>query len=124
MPSSIGIFNGPQIRELMINDDFDRSMNDNELNAWISLKNVIKYFLGNNRSDDYIEIISELLHCFEQFGARMSIKIHFLSSHLNYFPDNCGDYSEEQGERLHQDIATMENRYQGPISINMLADYC
>ena len=54
----------------------------------------------------------------------MSIKIHFLSSHLNYFPDNCGDYSEEQRERFYQDIAIMENRYQGSMTINMLADYC
>ena len=40
-----GIFNGPQIRELMKNDDFDRSMNDNELNAWISLKMLSNTFL-------------------------------------------------------------------------------
>ena len=54
----------------------------------------------------------------------MSIKMHFLQSHLDYFPKNCGDYSEEQGERFHQDIKTMESRYQGRWDINMLADYC
>ena len=43
---------------------------------------------------------------------------------LNYFSDNCGDYSEEHGERFHQDIATMKNRYQGSITINILDDYC
>ena len=89
-----------------------------------SIKDIIKYFLGNQRSNNNIEMISELLHRLEKFGARMSIKIHFLSSDLNYFPDNCGDYSKEQGERFHRDIATIENRYQGHITINMLADYC
>ena len=54
----------------------------------------------------------------------MSIKMHFLSSHLDYFPDNCGDLSEEQGERFHQDIRVMEERYQGRWDVNMLADYC
>ena len=54
----------------------------------------------------------------------MSIKIHFLQSHLDYFPENCGDYSEKQGERLHQDIKTMETRYQGRWDISVLADYC
>ena len=54
----------------------------------------------------------------------MSIKIHFLNAHLDYFPDNCGDYSEEQGERFHQDISTIEERYQGNITINILTDYC
>ena len=28
----------------------------------------------------------------------MSIKVHYLHSHLDNFPDNCGDYSDEQGE--------------------------
>ena len=54
----------------------------------------------------------------------MSIKMHFLSSHLDYFPDNWGDLSEEQGERFHQDIRVMEERYQGRWDVNMLADYC
>ena len=31
-----GIFNGPQIRELMKNDNFDRKMNNKELNAWVA----------------------------------------------------------------------------------------
>ena len=54
----------------------------------------------------------------------MSIKLHFLDSHLDFFPDNLGDYSEEQGERFHQDIKTMETRYQGRWNVNMMADYC
>ena len=54
----------------------------------------------------------------------MSIKMHFLQSHLDYFPENCGDYSEKQGDRFYQDIKTMETRYQGRWDINMLSDYC
>ena len=42
----------------------------------------------------------------------MSVKMHFLRSHLDYFPHNWGDFSEEQGERFHQDISDMEKRYQ------------
>ena len=30
----------------------------------------------------------------------------------------------EQDERFHQDIATMEKRYQGKSTVNMQADYC
>lgn len=51
-------------------------------------------------------------------------KIHFLHSHLDRFPDNLGDYSEEQGERFHQDIRIMEERYQGRRDSHMMADYC
>ncbi|GFU57687.1 uncharacterized protein TNCV_3638421 [Trichonephila clavipes] len=54
----------------------------------------------------------------------MSVKVHFLHSHLDYFPENVGAVSEEQGERFHQDIKEMERRYQGRWNVNMMADYC
>ena len=49
---------------------------------------------------------------FRQIGARMSVKMHFLRSHLDYFPENWGDFNEEQGERFHQDISYMEKCFQ------------
>ncbi|GFY24534.1 uncharacterized protein TNCV_1015801 [Trichonephila clavipes] len=54
----------------------------------------------------------------------MSVKVHFLLSHLDYFPESLGAVSEEQGERFHQDIKEMERRYQGRWNVNMMADYC
>ena len=54
----------------------------------------------------------------------MSVKMHFIQSHLDYFPQNCGDLSEEQGERFHQDICVMEECYQGWWDVNFLVDYC
>lgn len=54
----------------------------------------------------------------------MSLKVYFLNSHLDYFPENLGAVSEEQGERFHQDIKEMERRYQGKWSVTMMADYC
>ena len=33
--------------------------------------------------------------------------------HASYFPENLGAMSEKQGQHLHQDIKTMEKRYQG-----------
>jgi len=43
----------------------------------------------------------------------MNLKLHFLKSHFQHFPDNLGHYSEKQEERFHQDIKEMERRYQG-----------
>jgi hypothetical protein len=54
----------------------------------------------------------------------MSLKVHFLDSHLDFFPENLGVVSDEHGERFHQDISNMEKRYQGKWSPSMLADYC
>ena len=103
---------------------FDESMESNVRNAWHSFKSIVTNFLGNHRSPEYECVVEGLLQSFQALGARMSIKMHFLSSHLDYFPENCGDVSEEQGERFHQDIRVMEERYQGRWDVNMLADYC
>lgn len=57
-------------------------------------------------------------------GCHMSLRIRFLHSHLDFFPSNLGDFSDEHGERFHQAIQQMEKRYQGKWNPNMLADYC
>ena len=41
-------------------------------------------------------------------GCNMSLKIHFLRSHLDFFPPNLSAVSDERGERFHQDISTTE----------------
>ena len=119
-----GIFDGPQIRELMKDSTFDDALSATELSAWGSLKSVITNFLGKNRCEEYEKEVDELLKNFQKLGARMSVKMHFLRSHLDYFPQNCGDLSEVQGERFHQDIRVMEERDQGRWDVNFLADYC
>ena len=91
-----GIFDSPQIRELMKNPMFDESLSKAELSAWQSLKSVVKNLLGNYQSTEYEKEIGELLKSFCQLRALMSIKLHFLRSHLNYFPKNSGDLSEKQ----------------------------
>ena len=64
-----------------------------------------------------------MLKDFKKLGANMSIKLHYLHSHMEKFPENLGDFSEEQGERAHQDLKTMEHRYQGRWDVHMMADY-
>jgi len=69
-------------------------------------------------------IVAEMVENFRALGCNMNLKLHFLDSHIDYFPMNLGTYSEEQGERLHQDIKQMEKRYQGRWDVNMMADFC
>ena len=49
-----------------------------------------------------------MLQNFQALGARMSNKLYYLFSHLDYFPENLGDVSEEQKERFHQDIRAIK----------------
>lgn len=119
-----GIFVGPQIRELMKDEIFDKKLNTLEKTAWDCFKNVVNNFLGNNKAENYKELISDLLKAYKALGCNMSLKIHFLDSHLDFFPENLGAVSDEHGERFHQDISNMEKRYRGKSSPSMLADYC
>ena len=85
---------------------------------------MIREFLGNTKASNYRNLVDVMLQNFQALGARMSIKPHYLFSHLDYFPENLGDVREEQGKRFHQDIRTMEERYQGGWDPHAMADYC
>lgn len=119
-----GIFIGPDIRKLMHDNLFEQSLNKKELDAWRAFVKVIKGFLGKNKDENYEALVQQLLVAYEALGYRMSLKIHFLHSHINFFPENLGDVSDEMGERFHQDIRTMETRYQGRWDPAMMEDYC
>ena len=119
-----GIFVGPQIRELMKTTEVGNVMTTVEKEAWISFKKVVEGFLGNSKASNYKELIANMLEKYHNLGCYMSIKMHYLHSHLDRFPENCGDVSDEQRERFRQDIKGMERRYQGIWSSSMLADYC
>jgi hypothetical protein len=82
-----GIFVGPQIRALTKDRIFQESMTP----AWISFKEVID----------------------KSLGCKMSLRLNFIFSHLDQFPENLGAVSEEQGEWFHQGIKEMERWYQG-----------
>ncbi|KAL4703573.1 hypothetical protein ACJJTC_001593 [Scirpophaga incertulas] len=64
---------------------------------------------------------SELL---ELWAAECPLKFTSFTRISTFFPENLGAISDEQGERFHQDIATIETRYQGRWDPAMLGDYC
>jgi hypothetical protein len=51
------------------------------------------------------------------------LKINFLKSQLDYFAENLGSLSEEQGEKFYQDLKEIEGRCQRKLNINMLTYY-
>ena len=119
-----GIFVGPQVREVLKDTDFEEFLNSKELRAWGAFKSVCSGFLSNTRVPDYQACIEKLLNSYEDMGCRMSFKIHFLHSHLNFFPPNLGAVSDEHGERFQQDITKMESNYQGKWNPGMMGDFC
>ena len=89
-----GIFDRPQFRQLMRDQKFCDCMNEVELAAWLSFVEVVTNSLGKYRADNYKEIVSNMLGNFRILGINMSIKVYFLRSHLDRFPENLGDVSE------------------------------
>ena len=119
-----GIFDRPQVSKLMNEANFYNFINPAELSAWTAFTNVVKFSLGKTKAPNYKELVKTLLTSLHQLGENMSIKLHFLRSHLAGFPENLGDVSDEQGERFHQDISNIEVRYQSRWDATVLADYC
>ena len=118
-----GIFIGPQIRELMQDKQFDEDLNETERNAWLSFKRICKDFLRNHKAANYQDVVQDLLTSYKAMGCNMRLKVHFLESHLDFFPENLGEVSDEHGKRFNQDILAMEKRFQGKWTSSMLADY-
>jgi hypothetical protein len=118
-----GVFVGPQLRQMFASETLENKMTTVEKRAWIAFKNVVAGFLGNNKADNYKDLAEELLDSFRSLDCRMSLKVHYLHSHLDFFRPNLGAVSEEHGERFHQDIQLMEKRYQGRWNEAMMGDY-
>ena len=63
-----------------------------------------------------------MLTSFHFLGAKMTVKVHFLFSYLEKIPETQVEVSERRGERFHQDIKVMEERYQGRWDMHMMAE--
>lgn len=105
------MFLRPQIKKLMKEKDFRETMNEVEKDAWAIFKSVTENVLVNNKDSNYRNIVETMLENFKKLGCIMSVKMHFLHFHIDYFPENPRHYSEKCGERFHRDIKEMENRY-------------
>ena len=101
------------IRQLFKDQQFEAVLSDKEKAAWQSFEKVSNGFLENFNAANFRELVQDLVNSYEQLGCNMSLKMHFLFSHLDFFPLNCGGVSDEHGECFHQDISVLEHRYKG-----------
>ena len=58
-------------------------------------------FLGNTRAENYRDIVQNLIKVFQAAGCNMSLKIHFLDSHIDFLPSNLDAVSDKHSERFH-----------------------
>ena len=88
---------------------------------------MIQTFLGNRKASNYRQLVDyltqrelELWRAWSQYEYKNT----YFYSHLDNFPENCGDVSDEQGTRFHQDIEVMGRGYQGRWNKRRIADHC
>jgi hypothetical protein len=64
--------------------------------------NAFRNFLGNEKVENYSEIVQQSISSYKAVGSNMSLNFYFLHSHLDFFPKNMGAVSNEHGERFRQ----------------------
>jgi hypothetical protein len=72
----------------MMDDSFTDTVTEIEEDTWNTFKEVVKKFLGNNKDPLSKETVRIMLDKFKLLGCKMGLKLHFLASHLDYFPPN------------------------------------
>jgi len=73
-----GIFIGPQIRDLIKDEYFEKLLRGDEKAVWDSFKFLVKGFLGNKRAQNYEDLVNSLSQSYQKLGCNTSLKIHFL----------------------------------------------
>jgi hypothetical protein len=107
----------PQIHKLFTDDIFNSVLQGDEKKAWDAFRLVSTNFLGNIRAENYKELTEDMLSFYQKLGCNMSVKLHMLHSHLDFFPDNCGMFIDEHGELCIRKLQRWRNdiRESGPL---------
>jgi len=54
--------------------------------------------LGNQKAENYGDMMADLVKSYKYMGCNLSLQVHFLDSHLDFFPEDLRALSEEHGE--------------------------
>ncbi|GBL75125.1 hypothetical protein AVEN_194382-1 [Araneus ventricosus] len=91
-----GVFTGPDIQKLLSDSLFSETLGDKEKEERDSFKDVMHRCLGNTKDPLYKTIVQHMLTAYESLRCKMSLKVHFLHSYIDCFPEKLGTYSEKQ----------------------------
>ena len=84
----IGVFVGPLIRKIIRDDRFNNLLQGDEKKVWDAFRLLSPNFLGNIRAENYKELIEDMLLLYHKHSCSMSLKIHMLHFHFDFYPDN------------------------------------
>jgi len=93
-----GIFVGPQITQIFKDQDISTKLNSTNRRGWKAFEKVCSNFTGNEKAENYSETVQKLISSHSAVGCNMSLKLHFLHSHLDLFPGNMGTASDNMAK--------------------------
>lgn len=118
-----GVFTGPEIKNIMKNVNFPQTMTHLEQNAWLSFCDVANHVLGKVIAEDWQEKIDLLMSNYQAMGCSpVSNKMHLLFKHKDKYRHYLGNFSDEHGERVHQEMHLFENRFHHCLNKEMLSE--
>ncbi|GBO23367.1 hypothetical protein AVEN_52494-1 [Araneus ventricosus] len=92
-----GVFASPDIRKLLSDSLFSETMGTRRKKRGTLLR--MQCIVFEDTKDLVCKtIVQRMLAAYEAQGCKMSLKVHFLHSHIVCFPENLEAYSEEQVE--------------------------
>jgi hypothetical protein len=109
------IFVGPQITRIFEEQDFSTKLNYRNKSLeciWKGLQKLSRQWKSGKLHWNCAELISS----YSAMWRNISLKLHFLHYHTNFFPEYKAAVSDEHGKRFHPGISQIENGYGGKWS--------
>jgi hypothetical protein len=88
---------------------------------WETFRMVLENFLGRQKVPNYKHLIEEMLEAYRTTGCNISLKIHILHFHCDFFLTMTGDIRNKYGENKQHDMSTMEKCFQWKWNPTLLA---
>lgn len=98
-----GTVNGPEIRKLMRNRQFENALTANQKRAWVAIKAVIRNVLGGKRAppEEMKRCVDKMMTAMKKLKSTITYKMHLLNNHLDDFIKQSSKETEEHGEHVH-----------------------
>lgn len=120
-----GILVGPDIDKICKNVAFKESLDNCQLEAYRCLIDVMKNVLTptNLSTAEKKASVNNLMLSLKQLNCNYSPKMHAIHHHFSVLLDRQYSVSDQHGEKMHQTMKVLEDRYDGKSCCSLLSDY-
>ena len=120
-----GIFVGPDIRKLEANEAFLNALSEDERKCFDQIMTVVRQVLTpcNVSIELKKAAVDSMIKSLVKCGCNYSPKMHCVHCHFDEIFNRQFSVSDEHGERIHQTMRLIEERFIGKCQKSMLCEY-